>query len=144
MGVRIAAAIGIALLVLGLIGTISQLELSSRQVDVVMFVNLLEASINSLVLLAIAAVFLVSVETRIKRRRSLGAIHELVALAYVIDMHQLTKDPDRLLLQGSNTKSSPISDLGAFEISRCTAIRIVAFCAKFYKGSVVQIARVDR
>src|SRR5262249_37921356 len=33
---------------------------------------------------------------RLKRRRALRAIHELRALAHIIDMHQLTKVPDRV------------------------------------------------
>ncbi len=137
MGIRIAAAIGIALLVAGLFGTISQLEPSSRPVDVVLFVNLLEASINNLVLLALAAFFLFTVETRIKQRRSLGAIHQLRSLAHVIDMHQLTKDPDRLLLQGHSTKSSPVSNMGIFEMSRyldycCEMLSLVGKFAAIY------------
>jgi hypothetical protein len=43
-----------------------------------------------------AAIFLVTLEVRLKRRRALRAIHELRAMAHIIDMHQLTKDPDRL------------------------------------------------
>lgn len=43
-----------------------------------------------------AAIFLVTLEVRLKRRRALKAIHELRAMAHIIDMHQLTKDPDRL------------------------------------------------
>ena len=37
-----------------------------------------------------------TLETRLKRRRALKAIRELRALAHVIDMHQLTKDPERI------------------------------------------------
>lgn len=43
-----------------------------------------------------AAIFLVTLEVRLKRRRALKAVHELRAMAHIIDMHQLTKDPDRL------------------------------------------------
>jgi hypothetical protein len=50
---------------------------------------------SAAVLLA-AGVFLFTLETRLKRRRLLRAVHELRAMAHIIDMHQLTKDPDRL------------------------------------------------
>jgi hypothetical protein len=46
--------------------------------------------------LAAIALFLVTLEVRFKRRRALQAIHELRAMAHIIDMHQLAKDPDRL------------------------------------------------
>ena len=74
--------------------------------------------IMSLRLLAAAVFFLVTAETRVKRRRALAAIHELRSLAHVIDMHQLTKDPDRLIFSGGDTVSSPTNDMGMFEMSR--------------------------
>jgi hypothetical protein len=46
--------------------------------------------------LAAVALFLVTLEFRLKRRRALQAIHELRAMAHIIDMHQLAKDPDLL------------------------------------------------
>ncbi len=57
----------------------------------------LDASISSVVFIGAAILFLVSWENRIKRRRALKAIHELRALAHIIDMHQLTKDPESSL-----------------------------------------------
>jgi hypothetical protein len=33
-------------------------------------------------------------------------------------MHQLTKDPDRVILQGADTPSSPTRELRRFELSR--------------------------
>lgn len=52
------------------------------------------------------AIFLVTLEVRFKRRRALQAIHELRALAHIIDMHQLTKDPDQL---GSKIRTLMVS-----------------------------------
>jgi hypothetical protein len=40
-----------------------------------------------------ALVFLVTLEIRLKRRKALKAVHELRAMAHIIDMHQLAKDP---------------------------------------------------
>lgn len=57
-------------------------------------VQALDASISSMVFIGAAILFLVSWENRIKRNRALKAIHELRALAHIIDMHQLTKDPE--------------------------------------------------
>ncbi len=54
----------------------------------------LDATKGSAAALTALAIFLVTLETRLKRRRALQAIHELRSVAHVIDMHQLTKDPD--------------------------------------------------
>ena len=62
--------------------------------DYTNFIQALEASVSSVVFIGAAILFLVTWENRIKRRRALKAIHELRALAHIIDMHQLTKDPE--------------------------------------------------
>jgi hypothetical protein len=62
--------------------------------------------------------FLITLESRIKRRRALKALHELRAIAHVIDMHQLTKDPERALGIGKDTASSPKRELSPFELTR--------------------------
>lgn len=81
-------------------------------------VQLVEAGTNELVALGAGLFFLVSLETRIKRRRALRAIHELRSVAHVIDMHQLTKDPERMLHPGIITPSSPTRSLSRFELGR--------------------------
>ena len=53
-----------------------------------------------------------------KRGRALKAIHELRSIAHIIDMHQLTKDPERLLHRGKDTQSSPKRTMTQFELSR--------------------------
>jgi len=85
----------------------------------------LEAALNITILLGAAALFLVTVEVRIKRKRALKAIHELRALAHVIDMHQLTKDPERLRVLGKETPSSPKRTLRGSEL-----IRYLDYCSE--------------
>lgn len=62
--------------------------------DYTNFIQSLEASISSVVFIGATILFFVSWENRIKRSRALKAIHELRALAHIIDMHQLTKHPE--------------------------------------------------
>jgi hypothetical protein len=81
-------------------------------------VQMLEAAFNSLLLVGATVVFLVTLESRIKRRRALQALHELRVIAHIIDMHQLTKDPERLHVQGPDTKSSPKRTMTNFELNR--------------------------
>jgi hypothetical protein len=81
-------------------------------------VQLLESVMNDVFLIGASIFFLVTVETRIKRRRALGFLRELRALAHIVDMHQLTKDPDRLISEGINTPSSPDRRMTRFELGR--------------------------
>jgi hypothetical protein len=67
----------------------------------------IESSINDLLFAGIAIWFLASIESRLKRRRALKLLAQLRSLAHVIDMHQLTKDPDRLGKTYQATPSSP-------------------------------------
>lgn len=81
----------------GLIFVIAKATWPSTSFDLILLVQVSEAGINVFILLSAAILFLVTAESRIKRAKALKAIHELRALAHVIDMHQLTKDPERLL-----------------------------------------------
>ncbi len=82
------------------------------------FVQAMESGTNDIVFVGIAIFFLTSLEMRIKRRRALSAIHELRALAHIIDLHQLTKDPDQAMLETQKTSSSPERKMSAFELGR--------------------------
>jgi hypothetical protein len=79
----------------------------------------LEALVNLTLLAAGGAFFLLTLEERIKRARSLAAMHELRSLAHVIDMHQLTKDPTILLGNfHRRTAASPARAMSQFELTR--------------------------
>src|SRR5688500_3271801 len=86
--------------------------------DLVVLVQVSEAGINVFILISAAILFLITAESRIKRSRALKAIHELRALAHVIDMHQLTKDPERMLVRVLDTPSSPKRTLSPAELMR--------------------------
>ncbi len=82
------------------------------------FAQGIDATLNVFILIGGSIAFLVTLETRIRRRRALGALSQLRALAHVVEMHQLTKDPERVLFPGRNTPSSPVLDMSVFELSR--------------------------
>ena len=77
-----------------------------------------EAAANIVVLMGAALFFLVSIETRIKRRRAMRDLHTFRSFAHVIDMHQLTKDPSSIIAGGPATESSPRRAMTTFEITR--------------------------
>jgi hypothetical protein len=78
----------------------------------------IDAAMNITVLVGAALFFAVSIEDRIKRRRSLRDLHVFRTLAHVIDMHQLTKDPSIILQPGLSTDASPKRLMSRFELTR--------------------------
>jgi len=136
---RVGVGICILLLLLVFAATVlavATLPVSSSIPDVVQAVD---AFISEIVFLGIAIAFLSSLEVRRKRRRALRAIHELRSLAHVIDMHQLTKDPERVLHPdlGGDTASSPVRSMTGFELSRyldyCSEmLSLLSKCAAIY------------
>jgi hypothetical protein len=80
-------------------------------------IQALEASLGSMVFLGAAVIYLMSLERRWKRERLLAAMRELRALAHIVDMHQLTKDPETTT-RGQPTASSPKRSLTTFQLSR--------------------------
>ena len=82
------------------------------------FVQSLESSLGALFFIGATIVYLVTLERRWKREKALAAIHELRALAHIVDMHQLTKDPESTVRGGPRTASSPRRNLSRFELSR--------------------------
>jgi len=69
-------------------------------------IQIIEAGVNDIVFLAIGIFFLATLEGRIKRHRALRAIRDLRSIAHVVDMHQLTKDPE-LLVHPSRDEVEP-------------------------------------
>ena len=115
---RIGAWILIGVIVAGLLATLGRLDVPGRSMTVVDFVMVLESGINDVVLIGAAVFFLITVDVRLKHRRGLRALHELRSLAHIIDMHQLTKDPEQLLSGSSGTASSPRREMSAVELGR--------------------------
>ena len=83
-------------------------------------IQLMEAASNDVLLIGAAIFFLLTLETRYKRQRALAALHEIRSIAHVIDMHQLTKDPHRILGfdQYRHTALSPKMNMSRFELHR--------------------------
>ena len=118
MSLRFLTGALVTVIVGGLYFTLANSSWPRSGFDLVVLVQVSEAGLNIFLLLSAAILFLVTAETRVKRRRALKAIHELRALAHVIDMHQLTKDPERLQVSRTQTPSSPKQNLSPAELGR--------------------------
>lgn len=89
-----------------------------EEMNWVVAIQATEAAANLMLPLGATLYFLISLETRIKRRRALVAIHELRSIAHIIDMHQLTKDPERILRNWQGTDNSPKHCMTPLQLNR--------------------------
>jgi len=125
---RIGAALGIlgilgisaALLMIGVAGPLDMGGFSE-------FLQGIEAAANEVILLAIGIFFLLSFETRVKRRAALKALYRLRSIVHVVDMHQLTKDPEFVISPDMATPASPARTLTRFEM-----VRYLDYCSELY------------
>jgi hypothetical protein len=108
----IAMAVGLT------VAVVRNVRMTEAVWDASNFIQASESLIGDVVFLGAAVAFLVTIETRMKRGRALAAINELRALAHIIDMHQLTKDPEMVLSQYVPTAASPVRNMTAFELNR--------------------------
>jgi hypothetical protein len=86
----------------------------------------IDAAVNEALLLSAAIYFLVTLERRRKRNRALAALHELRSLAHIIDMHQLTKDPEMFAGEWKPTNSSP----APVELTPFLLARYLDYCSE--------------
>jgi hypothetical protein len=115
---RVGSAVLLALALILTVVLVRSLRISMGIDDIAELVQGLDAVANELILLTVGFVSLWTLENRLKRREALRAVHELRSLAHVIDMHQLTKDPDVILGPARPTPSSPQRTLTPFELAR--------------------------
>ncbi|MGV8908951.1 MAG: hypothetical protein ACOH1Y_08195 [Propionicimonas sp.] len=90
------------LIVIGILVTAAAASLIAAVVELIAtsgsalaWLAAVETIINDVVYVGIAVIFLWLLPSHLERRRILGELHRLRSLAHVIDMHQLTKDPER-------------------------------------------------
>ena len=110
------------------------------------WVPLVESVINDLVFSAIAILFLWAFPERLERRTLLRLLHRLRSLAHVIDMHQLSKDPEQVMPTYTRTPHSASHGLNAEQLHHyldyCSEMlsltaKTAALCAEHSSDSVV-------
>jgi len=115
----VARAAGITIVAATLVALVFSLRAAvieglARTAD---WVPLVESVINDLVFAAIALVFLWAFPERLERRTLLQLLHRLRSLAHVIDMHQLSKDPEQLSPMYTPTAQSVVHGLDADQLN---------------------------
>jgi hypothetical protein len=133
--VRVAVAIALTVLTFLVAMALRHINPDMRGIGFSETAQGVEAAVNNVVFVAIAIYFLIGIEARIKRARALRELHVLRSLAHVVDMHQLTKDPERLAggeRGGFDTASSPKRDISPFLLTRYLdySSELLAICSK--------------
>ncbi|QQE11599.1 hypothetical protein JD969_19270 [Planctomycetota bacterium] len=78
-----------------------------------------DAAISSVIYIGIATIFFITLEARLKRRKALKALHQLRVIAHIIDMHQLTKDPEHFVHnQLQNNDTTDFNNLTPYKLGR--------------------------
>lgn len=115
---RVGVSVVVLLMLWGIFIGLTRLPLEVRPTGASDVAQLVESAVNDVAFIGIAVYFLFGLETRIKRQRALSELHVLRSLAHIVDMHQLTKDPERLLHPDRDTRSSPQRTMTPFELTR--------------------------
>jgi hypothetical protein len=118
VALRGLSALLVLVIAAGIVAAAMTIQLQSEDLHFTSLVQAIEAAINDVVFVGVAIFFVGTLEARIKRRRAMAYLHELRALSHIIDMHQLTKDPERIASRGSDTPSSPKQRLTPYLLSR--------------------------
>lgn len=107
-----------AMIVIVLVMVTRTLQLPSHISGQAEVVQVIDATASSAVFMGLAVLYLLRIEPWLKRQRALRVVHQLRSLAHVIDMHQLTKDPERLLSSEPDTSSSPERTMTSSKLGR--------------------------
>jgi len=116
--IRVLASIAILLLLGVAVALVARVRFPAELSGLDEAMQLFNDVINNIVFFGIAVFFLLGAESRLKRRRALRTIHQLRSIAHVVDMHQLTKDPERVTSGASDTASSPERTMSPAELGR--------------------------
>lgn len=115
------AGVGLVIIMLAAVMIALVMRFQGLRADIDGFSSLLqtlESGIQDVVFLAAAIYFLTTIEGRLKRKTVLENLHRLRSIVHIIDMHQLTKDPEQVLSPGLMRGTSNGRDMSRFELVR--------------------------
>lgn len=102
-----------------------QVKVQSATTELFGMMQGIEATVNLLIVVGAAVLFLSTLEGRAKRTSALADLYRLRSIVHVIDMHQLTKDPGAALHPADDTASSPRRIRNAQEL-----VRYLDYCSE--------------
>ena len=149
---NIPLRIGVSLL---LLAGLSVLAIAVRHLhvnfQVTAFAELMqatEATLGILFFLSTGVFFFFKLEDRLKRDRTLRMVHKLRTVAHIVDMHQLTKDPEAILMGAPPTASSPQRTLSEIELRRyldysCELLALVGKVGALYAEGLADPVILD-
>lgn len=114
--IRIGSWLCVFIVILIIAPAYIKLHVTLANVNIADFFQMLDSSFNVIVLAGGTGLFLMTNETKQKRKKVISAINKLKCLAHIIDAHQLTKD-SRHSTEHSTT-SSPNRTLTDYELGR--------------------------
>ncbi len=115
---RVAVYVGIVLSALFIVYSVTAIHVKTDGLNVAELIQMAGAALDGLALIGAGILFLVTIENRTKRQRVIHAVNHLRCIAHIIDMHQLSKDPEPFADGGSPTPYSPSQQLTAHELAR--------------------------
>lgn len=116
----LSCRIGIQLVVAGLVAALVWIAVqasASSEPYGWAWLSVFESLVNDAVFAGIAIYFMWALPERLQRHGDLATLQRLRSVAHVIDMHQLTKDPERLRADFEQTRASVPLNLTAIELS---------------------------
>lgn len=114
--IRAGSWLCILILILLIVPTYIKLQVTTTDVNIADFFQMLDSSFNVIVLAGATGLFLMASETRQKRKKVISSINKLKCIAHIVDAHQLTKDPKSSTEHP--TCNSPIRNLTDYELGR--------------------------
>jgi hypothetical protein len=143
VGVGALLAAGLAVLALGA----ARLHVSYRVDGITELMQGIEATLGILFFLATGVFFFVKLEDRLKRARTLRVVQKLRTIAHVVDMHQLAKAPESVLV-GLQPPSSSERTLSGFELHcyfdySCELLALVGKVAALYAEGLADPVILD-
>jgi len=115
---RLGTYVLILIAVLAFVESLVQLDISAGGLNLADLVQMIDSGLNSIVLIGAGILFLVTLENRRKRNRVIHSVNRLRCIAHIVDMHQLTKDPDSMAEHVVSTPHSPRRILSPYEMAR--------------------------
>jgi hypothetical protein len=115
---RVAAWVLGGVLAVGLVAAFLRVRVPGTIGNIAELLQGADAAANLTLLLGAGIFSVLKLEENLRRKKALLLVHELKALAHVVDMHQLTKDPESVSGDATRTESSPKRTLTPFELGR--------------------------